>query len=97
MKLQYFLQATADADDQLLAAAKALGTVPDTCLLGGRLVQAARLARQDPCVSCLGPRDKCKGREAKATSGLTPNQERLRKLLTGEKDDDPISDLIRKG
>lgn len=62
MKLHYFNKPTADDDDVALGEAKILGHVPETCLLGGVQVWKSIRAGFDPCVSCLGPREKCGGR-----------------------------------
>lgn len=36
--------------------------MPRTCLLGGMMVQLAHEGGADPCHSCPGPRDRCRGR-----------------------------------
>lgn len=62
MKLQYFDQPAADEDDTLLKECIDSEYVPKTCLLGGVLVQAEAQQGRDPCATCRGPRDRCKGR-----------------------------------
>lgn len=62
MKLAYFHLLTADNDDVMLGEAKVMGYVPETCLLGGVQVWKLIKAETDPCMSCNGPREKCKGR-----------------------------------
>lgn len=62
MKLAYFHLRTADNDDVALGDAKTLGYVPPTCLLGGAFVWKHVALNMDPCGSCNGPRDRCKGR-----------------------------------
>lgn len=62
MKPAYFHLKTADNDDVALGEAKVLGHVPDTCLLGGAQVWKAIRAGFDPCITCLGPRERCGGR-----------------------------------
>ena len=61
VKLSYFRQLSADDDDHELGAAKVMGYVPETCLMGGRLVWML-IRSGDPCSNCLGPREKCGGR-----------------------------------
>jgi hypothetical protein len=52
-----------DSDDRLHEAVVTLGLVPQTCLLGGELLQAANNANRDPCETCPCPRrDFCRGR-----------------------------------
>lgn len=65
MKLHYFNQPTADPDDIQLLMAKGQGYVPQTCLLGGRLVMGEVNDGRDPCSGCEGPRETCKGRPRK--------------------------------
>lgn len=62
MKIHYFDQDIADADDLLLQMAKGQGYVPATCLLGGRVVMAEVNCGRDACAGCEGPREKCHGR-----------------------------------
>ena len=62
MKLHYFDQGEADADDFLLNGAKAQGYVPEKCLLGGMTVMYETKNGNDPCAGCNGPREKCEGR-----------------------------------
>lgn len=62
MKIHYFSQATADADDHTLGMAKMQGYVPDTCLLGGVLVMSLVTDGKSPCDGCGGPREVCKGK-----------------------------------
>lgn len=71
MKLAYFHQVSADDDDHELGAAKVLGYVPPTCLLGGKLVWELIERQVDPCSSCLGPRGRCFGREPSAIEPLS--------------------------
>lgn len=61
MKLHYFEQEAADADDMLLGMAKMQGYVPPGCLLGGMVVMAETNAGNNPCWGCNGPREKCGG------------------------------------
>lgn len=61
MKLHYFDQEQADADDMLLQMAKGQGYVPKTCLLGGQIVMAETRAGRFACWGCAGPREKCHG------------------------------------
>lgn len=68
MKLCYFLQEAADADDLKLAAAIKEGKVPSSCLLGGPVVMLAVAAGRDPCSGCNGLRERCKGREKQEDS-----------------------------
>ena len=68
MKLHYFGQNEADADDMQLAMAKAQGYVPQTCLLCGIVVMDEVTNRmRHPCDGCAGPREKCCGRPMKPT------------------------------
>ena len=62
MKLHYFEQDEADADDMQLGMAKMQGYVPRGCLLGGISVLGEVGAGKDPCAGCAGPREKCGGR-----------------------------------
>jgi hypothetical protein len=62
VKLHYFDQAEADADDMKLGMAKMQGYVPQTCLLGGAVVMDEVNSGRDPCAGCAGPREKCHGR-----------------------------------
>lgn len=59
----YFDLETAPVSDAELARAKALGIVPQGCLLGGQLVWGLKNMGKDPCKTCDGPRGKCGGRE----------------------------------
>lgn len=63
MKLHYFDQATADANDIRLEMAITQGYVPPTCLLGGVVVMSEVGRGNDPCAGCEGPREKCRGRK----------------------------------
>ena len=62
MKLHYFEQNQADADDVMLNMAKMQGYVQQTCLLGGVVVMAEVNNGKHPCWDCNGPRDKCHGK-----------------------------------
>lgn len=62
MKMHYFDQAEADADDMQLGMAKMQGYVPMACLLGGAIVMADVSDGLNPCWGCEGPRDKCGGK-----------------------------------
>ena len=62
MKLHYFEQPKADADDTQLQEAIQAGHVPATCLLGGALVTRLAADGDDPCAFCPGPRPRCNGR-----------------------------------
>lgn len=62
MKLHYFGQDQADADDVMLGMAKMQGYVPQTCLLGGPIVMAEVNAGRSACWGCAGPREKCHGK-----------------------------------
>ena len=62
MKVHYFNQDEADADDHALGMAKMQGYVPKSCLLGGATVMAAVKEVVSPCSGCEGPREKCKGK-----------------------------------
>lgn len=62
MKLHYFNQEAADADDMSLSMAKMQGYVPPTCLLGGAVVMGEVSAGRHPCWGCEGPRDTCHGK-----------------------------------
>jgi hypothetical protein len=63
MKVHYFEQEKADADDWKLAMAIGQGYVPSTCLLGGAVAMAEVSAGKDPCNGCNCPRDRCRGRK----------------------------------
>lgn len=65
MKLHYFDQVMADRDDFQLGMAKMQGYVPETCLLAGFIVMDEVRNSRDPCVGCMGPREKCRGRRKK--------------------------------
>lgn len=58
----YFDKDRADDSDFGLSMAKMQGYVPQTCLLGGRVVMSEVNAGKDPCAGCNGPREKCHGR-----------------------------------
>lgn len=75
MKRIYFGQPSADDDDAALGVAKIMGYVPTTCLLGGAHVWEALDAGRDPCSGCLGPREKCLGREMMVEETPTLDQE----------------------
>lgn len=62
VKRAYFHLLTADNDDLDLGAAKVMGHVPETCLLGGVHAWQAIDAGRDPCATCLAPRGRCGGR-----------------------------------
>lgn len=62
MKMSYFDQEQADADDMLLGMAKMQGYVPKSCLLGGVIVMAEVSGGRNPCWGCEGPREKCGGK-----------------------------------
>jgi len=62
MKLHYFEQDNADADDIHLGIAKMQGYVPQTCLLGGTIVMDEINKGRNPCSGCNGPREKCNGK-----------------------------------
>lgn len=62
MKLHYFEQDQADADDVMLGMAKMQGYVPQKCLLGGMVVMDEVNKGNDACAGCNGPRTKCDGR-----------------------------------
>lgn len=65
MKLHYFAQDAADADDFALKMAKGQGYIPAACLLGGAVVMSEVGAGRDPCAGCAGPREKCGGRNCR--------------------------------
>ena len=65
MKLHYFNQDKADADDTTLGMAKMQGYVPETCLLGGAVVMSEMNHGNNPCWGCNGPRLKCEGKPRK--------------------------------
>ena len=65
MKLHYFDQNVADADDALLGMAKMQGYVNEFCLLGGATVMDEINQCKDPCWGCNGPRIKCNGNPKK--------------------------------
>ena len=67
MKLHYFDQDKADADDIQLKMAIGQGYVPATCLVSGMLIMSEINKGNNPCWGCAGPRDKCKG-QAKRNS-----------------------------
>lgn len=71
MKVQYFTQQRADADDELLLTFTEKGVVPETCLLGGQMILSILQAgpEHDPCEWCAGPRDRCGGRPQKYGAG----------------------------
>ena len=79
-KLAYFHLLTADNDDADLGAAKVMGYVPETCLLGGHLVWQSIALRRDPCGGCEGPREKCKGR-AKLTGSELQVRTEVERLM----------------
>lgn len=62
MKRTYFSQKQADADDFLQKEFIRMGIVPKTCLLGGVVLEIAVREERDPCETCPGPREKCRGR-----------------------------------
>lgn len=62
MKPSYFEQDQADADDMMLGMAKMQGYVPQTCLLGGKVVMSEINRGESPCSGCNGPREKCLGK-----------------------------------
>jgi len=62
MKVAYFQQEAADADDMMLGMAKMQGYVPQGCLLGGMVVMAEVQNGKSPCDGCNGPREKCGGK-----------------------------------
>jgi hypothetical protein len=66
MKLHYFDQAEADADDVWLSTAKTQGYVPPGCLLGGAVVMSETNAGRKACWGCEGPREKCGGSPKRA-------------------------------
>lgn len=87
MKLHYFKQPKPDEDDFWSAAFRYLGVVPETCLLGGQLLCHSyhRTTEVSPCVTCLGPRERCHGlplqtEEERAQLG---EQVRLKDLFLG--------------
>lgn len=72
MKLNYFQQSAPDLNDRTLLTEIERGTVPAGCLNGGVEVAGARLAGDDPCQSCEGPRERCGGRPAAEGTIQTP-------------------------
>jgi len=62
MKIHYFGQDKADADDMQLDMAKMQFYVPQNCLLGGMVVMGEVQRGENPCNGCNGPRDKCNGK-----------------------------------
>ena len=62
MKVHYFEQQEADADDVQLGMAKMQGYVPETCLLSGIVVMDEINKGNNPCWACNGPREKCGGK-----------------------------------
>ena len=73
MKLHYFDQMEADADDMQLGIAKMQGYVPSGCLLGGAIVMDEIGKGNNPCYGCEGPRKKCGG-YPKHGGGVSRNQ-----------------------
>lgn len=65
MKLHYFDQPEADADDLPLAMARGQGYVPKGCLLGGVVAMSEVSAGRNPCWGCEGPRERCGGKPKK--------------------------------
>ncbi len=57
------------------------GKVPATCLLGGWVVWKLANAAHDPCASCSGPRERCKGRARAEESELGPMDQKLLDVL----------------
>lgn len=73
MKPHYFKQEAADADDVGLQEAIEKGHVPPTCLWSGSAVWLHVCHREDPCIGCAGPREKCHGRpKVSQKKGSTP-------------------------
>lgn len=68
MKPHYFNQAAADTDDLQLRMAIHQGYVPNSCLLGGKLVMFLVDRGEDPCADCHGPRERCHGRPLKTNT-----------------------------
>ena len=62
MKVAYFQQEAADADDMMLGMAKIQGYVPQGCLLGGMVVMAEVQSGKSPCDGCNCPRSLCGGK-----------------------------------
>ena len=77
MKVSYFTQDKADADDFQLGMAKMQGYVPQGCLLGGIVVMSEVARGDNPCWGCNGPREKCGGKP------------RLTETVTGSNDGQP--------
>lgn len=65
VKPHYFAQEKPDEDDLKLKMCIGQGYIPQGCLLNGDLVWALIMDSKDPCKSCAGPREKCKGRPEK--------------------------------
>lgn len=86
MKLHYFNQNEADADDVTLALMKDVGTVPPGCLLGGVTARAMVLNGNPPCDNCKGPRERCGGSALLTDEQLRSSAElyRLERMITGE-------------
>ena len=64
MLSHYFDQEKADSDDLMLKIAVQQGYVPETCLLGGRIVIGLTNEGKDPCKGCICDRKKCNGRSS---------------------------------
>lgn len=97
MKYHYFNQLEADPDDQALQQSIFSEVVPPTCLLAGQIIEMAVAQQKDPCKSCQGPRNRCKGRPLDTAQELISSADRqhLRRLFTGLKgESDPIQDII---
>jgi len=63
MKANYFDQSKADEDDDKLRILKELGYISPECLLGGdKAAEEITLKGKSPCLTCDGPRDRCRGR-----------------------------------
>lgn len=97
MKLQYFNQPQADDDDPILQDAIRTEAVPPTCLLGGKLLEPHLKLSKDPCLSCQGPRARCKGRPASTDQETlyAAERERLRAIFSASVAElDPIQRIL---
>ena len=97
LKLHYFNQPVADADDLVLQEVIAAGLVPETCLLGGAALGPMVRVSDRPCALCSGPRERCGGSEKTSEAALASARasEDLRRLFTGD-GPDFLENLLRR-
>lgn len=97
MKLHYFLQTDADADDMIIQIMKETGAVPPNCLLGGVVARAMVTNGKPPCDTCKGPRSKCGGTPELTDEELSRSfeQQRLAGLFTGDSPSS-LEELLRR-